>query len=408
VTRNSWHLQTRTVNDLEVNTELTAGIAEDKDTDAATAGVEGSLEALPETRLVNDREVLLDITSLGHGDDGAILHVEDSVLLEDRTEHGLNDDAGGGVGDERALLMELLGEEVDTEVSVLAGGGRGRDANHLAWAALENEEVANADVMTGDGNSVGHNGSTRLRPGSTRTAGHTGHLAGFMLDMVVTRLIIIVVTHLGFGDASRFDGFFADVGGSAAVLVDAARRARLYSILVDKGDGLVLDWSVLGRDVDSEGRLNTGTILSFSDVNRGGGVVVVSVYLNARLSEVGSRRSIRLLGVVVTLLLDAGTRAIFFLTGVVYVLLSGFVNGRRVLLPSGLGRGNDLDLLVGGGGGGGYFGLSIRLAVGGWEDAEGDGDASFKVQVGDLWVSRRTKTFRNRPFERTKDRIGKI
>jgi len=103
--------------------------------------------------------------------------------------------------------------------------------------------------------------------------------------------------------------------------------------------------------------------------------------------------------VTLTLLLDTGTAVIVFFTGVVYLFLSNLVKTRRVLtFPSGL-RGGKLDLLVGGGcGGGSDVCLGIRLAVGRWEDAEGDGDTSFKVQVGDLWVSRRTKTFRNRPF----------
>jgi hypothetical protein len=104
--------------------------------------------------------------------------------------------------------------------------------------------------------------------------------------------------------------------------------------------------------------------------------------------------------VTLTLLLNTGTAVIVFFTGAVYLfLLSNLVKTRRVLtFPSGL-RGGKLDLLVGGGcGGGSDVCLGIRLAVGRWEDAEGDGDTSFKVQVGDLWVSRRTKTFRNRPF----------
>jgi len=56
------------VDDLEVNTELTAAVVEDEHADAATARVEGSLEAVPEVGLVNNGEVLLDIPGLGHGD----------------------------------------------------------------------------------------------------------------------------------------------------------------------------------------------------------------------------------------------------------------------------------------------------------------------------------------------------
>ena len=68
-TPSSNRLQTRAVDDLHVNAELAAAVVENKDANAATAGVEGSLEAVPEVGLVHDGEVLLDIASLGHGDD---------------------------------------------------------------------------------------------------------------------------------------------------------------------------------------------------------------------------------------------------------------------------------------------------------------------------------------------------
>ena len=148
-------LEAGTVDDLHVDGHLATVVRDDEDTDGAAARLESLLETVPEGALVDDGEVLLDIAGLGHGDDGAILHVEDAVLLEDGAEHGLDDDAGGGVGDEAGLLMELLGEEVDTEVTVLAGGSRGADADHLARAALEDEDVAEADVVAGDGDGLG-------------------------------------------------------------------------------------------------------------------------------------------------------------------------------------------------------------------------------------------------------------
>jgi hypothetical protein len=66
----------------------------------------------------------------------AVLEIKDTVLLEDRAEHGLDNNAGSRVGDERRLLVELLGEEVDTEVAVLASRSRNRDLDDLARAAL--------------------------------------------------------------------------------------------------------------------------------------------------------------------------------------------------------------------------------------------------------------------------------
>ena len=92
-----------------------------------------------------------------------LLHIKNAILLEDGAEHGLDNDAGGGVSDEGGLLVELLGEEVDAEVAVLAGGGGGRDADHLAGAALEHQEIANAHMVAGDGDRVGNDGDAAGR-----------------------------------------------------------------------------------------------------------------------------------------------------------------------------------------------------------------------------------------------------
>jgi hypothetical protein len=149
-------LQAGTVDDLVVDSELLAIIVDDKDADGAAAVVERLSQTLEEVALVKDRKTLLDITSLGHGDNTAILaDVKNTVLLEDRTQHVLDDDGRGRVGDEAGLLMELLGEEVNTEVAVLASLGRRGDADDLARAALEDQEIANADVVAGDGDGVG-------------------------------------------------------------------------------------------------------------------------------------------------------------------------------------------------------------------------------------------------------------
>jgi hypothetical protein len=69
---------------------------------------------------------------------------------------------------------------------------------------------------------------------------------------------------------------------------------------------------------------------------------------------------------------------------------------RRVLtFPSGLARELDLNLFVGLGGGGG---LGLIFLVRGREDAKGDRDAGFKVQIGDLLGAKRQSsrsTFRS-------------
>jgi hypothetical protein len=50
--------------------------------------------------------------------------------------------------------VQLLGEEVNTQVSVLASGRGGGDTDDLARAALEDQEITETDVVAWDGDGV--------------------------------------------------------------------------------------------------------------------------------------------------------------------------------------------------------------------------------------------------------------
>lgn len=52
---------------LHVNGKLTTAVGDDEDANGATARLKSLGETLPEARLVDDGEALLDITRLGHG-----------------------------------------------------------------------------------------------------------------------------------------------------------------------------------------------------------------------------------------------------------------------------------------------------------------------------------------------------
>lgn len=143
------------VGNLVVDGEVLALVVDDEDTDGAGATAESLLELVEEVALVDDLETLLDLTGLGHGDELAVItDVNETVLLEDGAEERVENDRGRGVRDDARLLMELLGEEVHTEVTVLAGLRRGGDADNLARALLEDDEITNADVVAGDGEGV--------------------------------------------------------------------------------------------------------------------------------------------------------------------------------------------------------------------------------------------------------------
>jgi len=220
--------------------------------------------------LINDGNSLLDITSLGHGNNGTILDIKNSVLLEDRAEHGLDDDRWAWVGDERRLLMQLSGEEINAQVSVLTSGSRGGDTDHLAWAALEDQEITNTDVVARDGNGVGS----------------IGRLSG--TDALWLGSIIIVVTHFGEGTRLRIDGLFGD----ASLLVERLRCARgidgllceadlffclmNYRRWVDSGtcdaNLFLIGWLLEARRVDSR-TCDTGTgLLGIGELREAGRV----------------------------------------------------------------------------------------------------------------------------------------
>jgi hypothetical protein len=333
------------VDDLEVDGELAALVVENQDADAAAARLEGAGQTGPQVGLVNDLQVLLDIAGLSHGDNVAVLEVEDAVLLEDRAEHGLDDDAGGRVGDEGGLLVQLLGEEVDTKVAVLAGGTRGGDADDLARAALEDEEVAEADVVAGNGHRVGD--VTLTARGAAGRSGSrgllavdvdvdvglmtavAGHLVGELVDALTEGVVVavfVVVSHLrllvGAAVAGGLNRVFLDshftVGGRAR---DRGVNGELVGV-----DGLGLVARLRGDGVYGGvvGRTETLAVFALSDVNGAGvglGGVGVDVDVNVSvviLTDGGTSNRTLFgvdVGVLVVLGLETGTVVAFLVAG---------------------------------------------------------------------------------------------
>ena len=147
-------LQSRAVNDLHVDDQLPSTIINDQNTNTASAIREGTLDAAEQAALVDDWKSLLDITRFGHAHNLAtIVDIQDTVLFEDRAEHGLDNDGWSRVADERALFVQLAGEEVDTKVAVLTGLRRHADTDDLRGTALEKEDIADANEMALDGHA---------------------------------------------------------------------------------------------------------------------------------------------------------------------------------------------------------------------------------------------------------------
>jgi len=157
------------MNDLEINGKLITMIADNKDTKTTMTGFESLLESVPEVGLVDDCKGLLDIAGLGHGNDSVILNIENTILLEDRTRHGLNNNTWAGMGDVRRLFMQLSGEEIDTQVSVLTSSRGGGNANDLAWTTLKDDNITKTDMVAGD------------RDGIRSSLGFAGHSDTFFI-----------------------------------------------------------------------------------------------------------------------------------------------------------------------------------------------------------------------------------
>ena len=78
------------VNNLVVNSQFLSVIRDDQDANGSRTMTESLLQLAPEMALVNNLETLLDLTSLGHGNELAIVtNVDKTILLKDRAEQGV-------------------------------------------------------------------------------------------------------------------------------------------------------------------------------------------------------------------------------------------------------------------------------------------------------------------------------
>jgi len=184
----------REMHDLVVDGQLLAMITDNQHTNGAGAASESLLKTRPKVTLVDDLETLLDLTSLRHGNELAVIaNVDETILLEDGTEERVENDTGRGVRDNARLLVKLLGEEINTEVTVLTGLSRSSDADDLTGTMLKDYQVTDADVVARDSESGGLGGvdrgdmtrRVRLVRGMRLVAVGDGHVVEFLGRVVV-------------------------------------------------------------------------------------------------------------------------------------------------------------------------------------------------------------------------------
>jgi hypothetical protein len=227
------------MDDLIVDDEFTTAVIDDEGTDRATAIAESALDLREEAVVVNDRETLLDVAGLSHANQQTVVaDIEDAVLLEDGAEHALDIDGWLRVGVEGGFFLQLLGEEVDAQVAVLAGLRGQADANDLAGTALEDDQVADADEVAGDGDGVeARHGAAGLDEAdlvasSVSGSGWAGDFFGCLGSAVVDYFGCVVVVAVVEGVQEAVGGAF-NTTAEAVVVAFVVVVAHITLVLVE-------------------------------------------------------------------------------------------------------------------------------------------------------------------------------
>ena len=94
------------MDDLVVDHELPPSIVDDQSPNTAPPLRKRAINLAIQAPLIHNSKTLLDIPTLSHTDQSAIItHIQDTILLEHRTQHTLHHDRVPGVTDKGALLM---------------------------------------------------------------------------------------------------------------------------------------------------------------------------------------------------------------------------------------------------------------------------------------------------------------
>jgi len=189
---------------LEVNNEFLLAIRNNKNADSTRALLEGLVNLNCEFTLGDNWDASLDLTRVGLDEEGSIItSLDDLVLLEAWGQDGVEDDRWRWVADNADFLAEFTGEQVNTEVSVLASGSGGGDANDLGWTLLEDDQVTNTDQVAGNSELSASRGwgSSWLScwlwkwlGGLGLSDGHGFHISGNLITSV--RLSIVALSSL--------------------------------------------------------------------------------------------------------------------------------------------------------------------------------------------------------------------
>lgn len=137
--------------------------------------------------------------------------------------------------------MQLLGEEVNSQVAVLTSLSGGGDADDLARTTLQDQEIANADVVAGDGDGVGSGHGSAGAVRGTLTWGRHGDFAvtddNVFVTLVAVFVFVVVVT-------SAFEWVEDTISG----LVETVAERVVVAVLVVVSH-VLFGWGVDGSAV---------------------------------------------------------------------------------------------------------------------------------------------------------------
>jgi len=215
----------------------------------ATLGIDVLVEAVEKVALLDDLQLGLDGALLIHGKALAVAaEVDQAVLLEQRTEHVVEDNRGRGMRNHAGLLMEVLGEQVNTKVTMLTGLLASGDFNNLARAVLEDDEVTNTDVVARNAHHVLVLVARDVNVAVSRAvAVNATSLCTSVIVVTVFVSTVGVLVVNGVGIVLAHSGRFRDVGlkGPKRRSCGAGSVRRCGCVRYD-GGGVLLDYYGLG------------------------------------------------------------------------------------------------------------------------------------------------------------------
>ena len=89
------------MDDLVVDNQFSSSIIDDQSSDTSSSIGKRAIDLAVQATLIDDRQTLLNITTLRHADKSAVVtHIQDTILLEDRSQHTLYNDRVSRVADE--------------------------------------------------------------------------------------------------------------------------------------------------------------------------------------------------------------------------------------------------------------------------------------------------------------------